>query len=402
MSKKRGNGEGTIYYNQKLKRWIGQITIGRQDNGKIKRKSIYGNSRQEVKEKMINILNDIQNSTYIEKNNISLIEVIDAQINESFNLNKIKETTYIRNVQTKEIIKKFNIANMPIQKITRTDINQDLSTLKNKYANSTIDKIYGLIRQAFNFAVLNDYISKDFFNIKDCIIKPISTKKTKAVNAFSTYEQKLFLNELQKNYDEYTDIFYILLYTGIRVGEVLALKGEDIDLKNKQININKTLTKNKQDKVIIGETTKTSSATRTVPIMSQLFSILQKYNQFKGFLFMQNNKFIAPSTINSHFKRICKNAGIGVITTKKKKIITNKEGNIKEQYVNLKTSIANTHMLRHTFATRCIENGINPAVLQKLLGHKNVQTTLDTYTTIFNKYKTEEIEKIEQYFNQLH
>ena len=115
-------------------------------------------------------------------------------------------------------------------------------------------------------------------------------------------------------------------------------------------------------------------------------------------IFSDNDKFILPSTIYAHFKRICKNAEIKVTTTKKKK--RHKDG--KEVYVNLKTSAVSTHMLRHTFATRCIEAGINPVVLQKILGHKDIQVTLNTYTDVFNKFKNKEIEKIETYFSQLH
>ena len=59
-------------------------------------------------------------------------------------------------------------------------------------------------------------------------------------------------------------------------------------------------------------------------------------------------------------------------------------------------------MLRHTYATRCIESGMSPVVLQKLLGHKNIKTTLNTYTTVFDKFKEEEINKNIQYLSQLH
>ena len=182
----------------------------------------------------------------------------------------------------------------------------------------------------------------------------------------------------------------------MRIGEILALQRQDIDLDNKIISVNKTLTMNENENIIIGDTTKTSTGIRTVPILSPLLPILEKYKNTKNILFHNNNKFISHSTINEHFKRICKNANIKVINTKRKKKSTD------EKYVNLKSSKVNTHMLRHTFATRCIEAGMNPAVLQKILGHKDIQVTLNTYTSIFNKYKEKEIEKIEKYLCQLH
>ena len=391
---KRGNGEGTIYFSEKLNKWVGQFVAGRKADGRINRKSVYGNTRKEVKEKITKALAEVQTKTYVEKNDITLIEIIDQLIKEAVEANRIKETTYIRNLQTRNVVAKLDIANMPIQKITRTDINNSLSTLTN-YSNSTIDKICILIRQAFNYAMLNKYIQKDVFSIKGAVLRPISKKQDKEIIALDIEEQNMLLKELENTNEKYADVIYIALYTGMRIGEILALSGEDIDLNNKQIFVNKTLTKNKREEIIMGDTTKTYTGVRTVPILSQLIPILEKYDKHNGLLFTDNNKFVRPSTINAHFKRICKNAGIKVSQTKRRK-------KNKDTYVNLKTSDVNNHMLRHTFATRCIEAGINPAVLQKILGHKDIQVTLNTYTSIFNKYKEKEFEKVEIYFNQLH
>ena len=68
----------------------------------------------------------------------------------------------------------------------------------------------------------------------------------------------------------------------------------------------------------------------------------------------------------------------------------------------LKSSNVNTHMLRHTYATRCIESGMSAVDLSKLLGHADIETTLNTYTSVFNKFKEDEIQKYLNYINQLH
>lgn len=387
---RRGNGEGTIYYSEKLNKWVGQFTAGRKADGSINRKSVYGNTRKEVSKKILEKQNEVAKNMFVEKSSTTLLELIDLYIEQIYSSNLIKDVTYNRHLNTRAIIKNMYIANKPIQKITILDINNNLASIAD-YSNSMIEKIYGLISQAFNLALLNKIISNNPFTIKGAILKPKSSRANKKIEALTIEEQNAFLNELNKCNDSYKDVFYIALFTGMRIGEILALKQEDIDLVNRKINIDKTLTKDKNDKIVLGKTTKTYVGTREIPFLNVLIPILSNYTT-KGFLFLNNGKFINPSTINTHFKKICKDAGIKLKTVPKKK---------KNSTVNLKTSEVNTHMLRHTFATRCIESGMSAVVLQKLLGHKDIETTLNTYTSVFNKFKEDELSKAELYFNKI-
>ena len=97
-------------------------------------------------------------------------------------------------------------------------------------------------------------------------------------------------------------------------------------------------------------------------------------NKNKVLFCQANKKLYVDNTINSAFKRICKNAGI--------------------------TKPVNTHMLRHTFATRCIEAGVDLPVLQKLMGHANIETTINTYGDIYNYYKQKETQKVIDYLKR--
>lgn len=387
---KRGNGEGSIYYSEKLKRWIGQYTY----NGK--RKSIYGKTRTEVKDKLNKTLVNIVNNKYIDKSNFTLIDIINMNIEEQFKSNKIAQATYNRKKETKMIIEKYEIAKISIQKITPNTINQFLLNISN-YSNSVISKVSQMIKLAFDKALILNIVNNNPYNIKGLINIPKSSKQDKKIDALTVDEEKLFIKELEKKYDKYTNIFYIAIYTGMRIGEILALSHADVDLEKNIIHINKTLTKDINDKYVIGNSTKTSTGNRDIPITPLIKNILYDALNCKNEpIFSSNGKIIAPSTINSHFKKICKNANIKVIITQKRK---HKED---EKKVNLKSSQVNTHMLRHTYATRCIEAGMNATVLSKLLGHANIDITLNTYTSVFNKFKDDEVCKYINYISKLH
>lgn len=216
MSKKRGNGEGCIYYSEKLGRWVGQFTAGYKEDGKINRKTVYGKTRREVSEKIIKKQHEVNSNAFIDKDNTTLKTLINLIIEEQFKANKITPATYKRKMETAKIISKMKIADMPVQKITIQDLNNDLLTVTN-YANSVIDKICSLIISGFDKAVLLNIITSNIFRLKGAVLKPKSNLVDEQVDAFTIEEQKLFLTELEKGYDKYTNIFYIAIFTGMRI-----------------------------------------------------------------------------------------------------------------------------------------------------------------------------------------
>lgn len=395
---RRGNGEGTIYYSEKLNKWVGQFTAGRKPDGSLNRKSVYGNTRKEVKEKMTTSLASVQSKTFINKQDITIAELGQQLIDNKFNANRIAEATYNRNIATFSHIKESFIANMQIQKIQPENL-QEFINSKKEYANSYIDKIYEMLGSIFKEAINRDIIYK---NPLCNVIKPKSFKEDREIVSLTLDEQKAFTVALEN--EKYKNIFMIALHTGMRIGEILALTPNDIDFNNNLIHITNTLTKDTNGKVIIGTRAKTYESKRDIPITIVLKpflkdSILNYISNKNNLLFTHpGGKIIAPTTINSQFKKICKNADVKVVTTKKKKRI---DLNGEPVYVNLKTSNVNTHMLRHTYATRCIEAGVPAPVLQKLLGHKDISITINTYTTIFNKFKENALNNYIEYIKNI-
>nr|DAN83874.1 MAG TPA: Integrase [Caudoviricetes sp.] len=397
MATKKTNGEGSIYYSESKKLYEGKITIGFDSNGKQIRKSVYAKKKTDVVQKLNKLKSDLLNNDFTQNNDATIYEIAKQYINNQYEANQVSASTLLRNKNTLAIIDKLDIAHIPIQKVTNNQISNELLKIKD-YSNSIISKIYGMLSTAYNQAVINNVVKTNPFLIKGAILRVKSNKDDKKVDALTIDEQKAFISELEKSNDEYKDIFYIAMYTGARIGEILGLFGSNINLKTNYIIIDKTLTKNENDEPIVGKTTKTYAGTREIPITKHLIPVISKYASDKNeLIFTKNNEIIAPATINSHFKKICKNANIRVLINSNKKVY--REAGISN--VNLKTSSVNTHMLRHTFATRCIEAGVSAVALSRILGHKDIQTTLNTYTSVFNKFKEDELAKINKYFDTI-
>lgn len=220
----------------------------------------------------------------------------------------------------------------------------------------------------------------------ETLIKPISLKETKKVEALTIKEEKLLrkiLNTKELNH-KYRNIVLLQLDTGMRIGEVLARSIDDVDFKNNTLYIHNTLTKNKEGKTILGKHTKTynkktriDSGKRTIPINNEVKQILKEQTENKitninKLLFWdyETNCFISYYEINSWLKRL------------------------NEKYKITKLDIS-SHNLRHTYITRLREVGVDMKIIQYLVGHvEGSSITDDIYTSISKEFIESELKKI--------
>ena len=378
--KSKGNGEGTIYYSETLQKWVAQYV---EPSGK--RKTIKQKKNEKVsdfKKRFNNALSSIGTGSYIEKNNIICIDLINSLVDQRYEDGFISPRSYKRNKETVNQIKKTcaNFINKPIQRVTINDIQKAKKEIR-EYSNSVIDKIWALLYKMFKTAVSRRII---IFNIMDdeTLSKPISKKEKRKAKALTIEEQNKLEKILIDNPSIYNDIILLQLYLGARIGEVLAITKDCVNLKENTLTIDKTITRDYNDKVILGEHTKTyvrKTATdkgkRTIPISIKVRKILEKYIKSKvtniyGLIFWdyKDNKFITDGEINCYLKRL------------------NNKYNI--------TDGIHTHVLRHTYVTRCQEKGIPLIVIQALVGHVEGSTlTNDTYTHVSLDFMKNEINK---------
>lgn len=380
------------------------LSLGRNaTTGEYIRKQVNANSEEEalqkLKEEYIKICQYGLKEKIYQPNQKSIVTIATEIEDKKLRDRVINENTYKTNLLIIKRCSGFKFSNIPIQNVTKKQIEDYFEDERIK-SNSSIKKDYGMLKRTFNYAEKKQYIKTNFFNGIDEIKRPKSIKPIKKVDALTREEQYVLEQYMYANPTKYNNILLLCLYTGMRIGEVLALTTNDIEIFDDTgaIKINKTLTKDKNNNVIVGKTTKTDNGTRKIKLRKDALNVLKeamkemKPNKYNAIFLQNNGRFYADGTINGAFKRIAKNAKIRVIGTKKRK--TN--GKI----VNLKLSSVSTHMLRHTYATRCIEAGIPIYVLQKIMGHADIQTTINIYGEIYDYYQQNELDKYDKYMSK--
>lgn len=380
MRESISNSEGYIYFNKQRKRWNACYPVFDKKKKKdmIKTKSF--ESEREAKQFLNTKMYQRENPLFIKNNGIPFCEMMRVNARSKLETKQITEVTYMRTLQTISQIEKFPIGKKNIDEITSEELQTFLNSHEN-LSNSTLKKLYQQLNATFENAINRGYLTK---NPMALVIKPESEKEDREVRALTFDEQKAFtdyLMERQIDNCKYKTVFLIQMFMGLRIGEVLALTMPDIDLENRRINIKRTLTRDERGAVIMGKKTKTYSGKRSVPIPNYIYdsiieqmnyAALQPNNDEKILFKPDYSQYTDRGNVNSELKRIMKRYfGILDITT---------------------------HSLRHTFGTRCIEAGMAPVVVKKLMGHKDIRVTLNTYTSVYDSFKEKEIEKVNQYF----
>ena len=341
--------KGENIFHRKDGRWEARYVKGYNLNGTCKYGYLYGKSYQEVKQKRNELLLNYKEKT----NNIKKYsQKFENKIITWLEKEKIivKESTfsYYNNVVQKHI--KPYLGNININCINEELIIKYITNLidNTDLKMSTIRGIIIILKQILNYC----NISID--------IKLPKTEKNKII-ILNKNDKKKLEEYIQLNLNEYTLGILLSLQAGLRIGEVCALKWKDIDLDTGIISINKTISrvsnfekKGKKTKLILMEA-KTKNSIRQIPINYKLIELLKKFKKNKNdnyFVLSSNNNFTDPRTYYYKYKSILK---------------------------KIKLNNYKYHTLRHTFATNCIELGLDPKSLSEILGHSDIKITLSLY-----------------------
>lgn len=387
-TKKRGHNEGSIK-ERKDGRYEVRVTAGYDfETGKQKRISYYTRTKADAIQKLHEEEYKIHFQQQVDPTSTTFLDWLRLWL-ETYMKNTLKQSTYVsyRGYIENHIAPAF--PTLKLKDLT-TKLLQDFYNYKQStegLSPKTISNLHRCLHKAMKQAVLEHYID---YNPCDAVNLPRNEKPQ--IEIFTREQQQLLT---YTSYQFRYGIFIrLVLATGIRMGELLGLRWEDIDFNKRMLSIRRTLNRlPKVDYDGIGNSTeiviqepKTKNSIRSIPLISNIANELQQWKtvqktdamtagdayQDSGFLVTNPfGGYVEPRTFKDFYDEILNASGLGHHTF---------------------------HALRHTFATRAMEQGMDAKTLSILLGHYSVAFTLDTYTHVLDSQKHEEMKVMEEFF----
>lgn len=367
---------GENIHKRKDGRWEGRYIRERDENGRAIYSSVYGKNYREVKEKLFKICEKqpVQKSPKDLDKKFKDVLLLWLETNH-LNYKGATENKYQYLIETHIIPE---LGEIRLSKISTLVVND---FLERKLQNGRLDQRGGL--SAFYVRSMMLIINSALeFAVKEEMCKPLRTPiykpspEKKELRILSVKEQKKLESYLFYQINETKLGILISLHTGLRIGEICALTWNNVDFAERIIRVRSTVTRVKQEQAsssrcthLVIDRPKTKASIRDIPIPSVLMSVFKEIKQqsVSEYVISAKDSFLSPRTYEYRYHKLLNECDIQPI---------------------------NYHALRHTFATRCIEVGVDVKTLSEILGHANVSTTLNTYVHSSMDLKRSQIEKL--------
>ena len=373
------------------------------------RHSISAVTLEELREKELDVLRDVLDGVKADKNNLTINDLYNSWVQLKRGL---KDNTFSNYKYMYTMFVEPDFGKRKIVDLKRSDIRSFYNHLADErhVQINTIDCIHTVLHQVLELGVEDDYLR---YNPSDNALKELKKARNFEVTkrrALTVPEQELFEAYLsrQGQYHRWYPIFIIMLWTGMRVGEVTGLRWCDIDLEDDTISVNHTLVyydkRNDERCTFAINTPKTAAGERIIPMLPKVkeaFLMEKKYQEecglesravvdgYRDFIFINRFGNVQhQGTLNKALSRIVRDCNFEILDKPHKKdtVILPKFSN---------------HSLRHTFTTRMCEAGVNLKVMQEILGHADAETTMDIYAEATKELKKSELNSFAEFFRRV-
>ena len=337
-----------------------------------KRKSIYAKDLKTLREKEKEIQKMLERGVSSDASKVLFGDLVDQYASLQHYENEGSLKTFTNSVKR---IKPYNISKEKISNITKADAKAFLIEMNVTYSDSIVKKAYAICKNAFEYAIDKELVTKNPFNFP---LTSVLRGKKKEVTAFTEDEFNSLIGDMKESefYSYYVPHFIFLKETGLRISEFLGLTLRDVDLENKVISVNQQIQRSQTDRTIYFCGLKTKSSKAKIPLSSLAEEALRQL--------IANCK--TPTTLKdksgkrsrSGFFIVTKN---GLVSPAKewRQIFKRIENWYNQNHPESPIEI-HPHKFRHTTATALLRKGLSVTSTQKMLRHSNPDVTLRVYT----------------------
>ncbi len=364
--------KGENIFKRKDGRWEARYIKGREVSGKIKYGYCYGKTYGEAKEKAEKIKTEIANGKYIPRADFRQHFSIFCDEWLAANKRKVKESTYVKYYHALEHHIKPRLGTCRLFEMN--DLTVEAFSNELLYAEGlspkTVKDILVMLRSILK------YTQKSIGNAMPALEITYPKECKKEMRVLSKEEQTRFIRYLLEDMDACKFGILLTLFTGMRIGEVCALKWENVSPEESMIRITSTMQRlhvtdaevESKTRIVI-DTPKSNNSRRVIPMTAAVTELCKQWNPGNGeaYVLTGNTSYMEPRTLQYRLAKYTKECGLEDV---------------------------HFHALRHTFATRCVEVGFEVKSLSEILGHSTTTITLDRYVHSSMELKRENMKKL--------
>lgn len=403
MGKTRKDKRGYALHTGEYQRRDGEYSYSYTDPIEGRR-SIYANTLAELRKKERELRREREEGDrYCDDEQMTLNQLFDAYMDQKYDL---KPTTKANYLYMYDRFVRNEFGQRRICTIRHSHVKEFFYTLLNEHrmAANTLDTINNMLHPAFQMAVMDERIRSNPAEGVMMEIRRSQMWDRPQRHALTVAQQAAFTQFIEDNRAFYGwhPVIMVLLGTGMRIGECLGLRWEDLDFDNRMIHVSHSLVTYKDDDGQWGRhisTTKTRAGARTIPMIEEVYqAFLQEYeiqrflghaseeiDGYTNFVFLtESGSVIAPSSVNRAIREIIRQYN------EKECEAARIEGRKAQELPHF-----SAHSLRHTFCSRLCENDMNVKVIQSVMGHSDFSTTMDIYTEISERKKRDAVAQLD-------